>query len=126
MNNNRVKYIVVKDKGIVRAVISDCKFDALFAFNKKFMFPSTTCLTMDIAFGHESDEKFTMPHQFSAVARCHAEDEWDEEIGKKIALKKLSEKYNKSLDKHLANMFDTMISVMDKMSVYLGDRNLLD
>ena len=126
MNNNRVKYIVVKDKGIVRAVISGCEFDALLAFNKKFMLPSTTCLALDITFGHESDEKFTMPHQFSAVARCHAEDEWDEEIGKKIALKKLSEKYNKSLDKHLANMFDTMISVMDKTSVYLGDRNLLD
>ena len=126
MDNNRVKYTVIKDKGIVRATISNCEFDALFAFNKKFMLPSTNCLELDITFGRESDEKFTMPHQLSAVARCHAEDEWDEEVGKKIALKKLSEKYNYSMDKRFSNMFDTLISVMGKMRTYLDDRNMLE
>lgn len=126
MDNNRVKYAVIKDKGIVRATISNCEFDAILAFNKKFMLPSTNCLSMDINFGHENDDRFVMPHQFSAVARCHAEDEWDEEAGKKIALKKLSEKYNYSMDKRFSNMFDTLINVMGKMSTYLDDRNMLE
>lgn len=123
MDNKRVKYVVVKDKGIVRAVISDCEYDAIYAFNKKFMLPSTHSLGMII---NCDNEKFTMPYQFSAVARLHPEDEWNEEVGKDIALKKLSEKYNKSLDRHLSNMFDTLISVMGKMSTYLDDRNMLD
>ena len=122
MDNKRVKYVVIKDKGIVRAIISDCKYDAFHAFDTKFMLPSTFYLELN---GTRNNEKFNMPHQFSAVAKLHSEDEWDEEIGKKIALKKLSEKYNESLDRHLANMYDVLSSVMDKMKVYLDDRNLL-
>ena len=67
-----------------------------------------------------------MPYQFSAVAKLHPEDEWNEETGKKIALKKLSEQYNRSLDKHLTNMYNALSSVMDKMKVYLEDRSLLN
>lgn len=123
MNVNRVKYVVIKDKGIVRAIISGCKYDAFDAFDKKMMLPSTHYLALCANGDHE---KFVMPYQFSAVARLHPEDKWDEETGKKIALKKLSEQYNHSLDKHLANMYNALSSVMDKMKVYLEDRNLLN
>lgn len=122
MNIERVKYVVVKDKGIVRAIISDCKYDAFDVFDKKFMLPSTHYLALCASGEHE---KFVMPYQFSAVAKLHPEDEWNEEIGKKIALKKLSEQYNRSLDKHVANMYDAMSNVMDKMKDYLEERNLL-
>lgn len=122
MNINRVKYVVIKDKGIVRAIISGCKYDAFDAFDKKFMLPSTHYLTLCANGKHE---KFIMPYQFSAVAKLHPEDEWDEETGKKIALKKLSEQYNHSLDKHISNMHDALSSVMEKLEAYLGDRNLL-
>lgn len=123
MNINRVKYVVIKDKGIVRAIISGCKYDAFDAFDKKFMSPSTHYLALCVNKNHE---KFIMPYQFSAVAKLHPEDEWNEETGKKIALKKLSEQYNRSLDKHLANMYDALSSTMDKMKVYLEERNMLN
>lgn len=123
MNINRVKYVVIKDKGIVRAIISGCKYDAFDAFDKKFMSPSTHYLALCV---NENHEKFIMPYQFSAVAKLHPEDEWNEETGKKIALKKLSEQYNRSLDKHLANMYDALSSATDKMKVYLEERNLLN
>ena len=123
MNINRVKYVVIKDKGIVRAIISGCKYDAFDAFDKKFMSPSTHYLALCV---NENHEKFIMPYQFSAVAKLHPEDEWNEETGKKIALKKLSEQYNHSLDKHLANMYDALSSAMGKMKVYLEERNLLN
>lgn len=122
MNIERVKYVVVKDKGIVRAIISNCEYDALNVFHKKFMLPSTHYIAL---YTNGEHEKFIMPYQFSAVAKLHPEDEWDEETGKNIALKKLSEQYNRSLDKHLANMYGALSSVMDKMKVYLGERNLL-
>lgn len=123
MNIKRVKYVVVKDKGIVRAIISDCEYDAFDVFHKKFMLPSTHHLAL---LANGKHEKFIMPYQFSAVAKLHPEDEWNEETGKKIALKKLSEQYNRSLDKHLANMYDALSGVMEKMKVYLEDRNLLN
>ena len=79
MNIERVKYVVVKDKGIVRAIISGCEYDAFEAFHKKIMLPSTHYLALCANGDHE---KFVMPYQFSAVARLHPEDEWDEETGK--------------------------------------------
>lgn len=121
MNNNRVNYIVIKDKGIVRATITECEYDAFAEFNVKFMFPSSGYLTLLPCDAHD---KFIMPYQFTAVAKLHPEDEWDEEVGKKIALKKLTEKYNQSLDKHMANMYDVLSRVMDKAAIYLDERGL--
>lgn len=122
MDIKRVKYVVVKDKGIVRAIISDCEYDAFDVFHRKLMLPSTHHLAL---YKNGEHEKFIMPYQFSAVAKLHPEDEWNEEIGKKIALKKLSEQYNRSLDKHIANMYNALSSVMEKTKVYLEERNLL-
>lgn len=122
MNVERVKYVVIEDKGIVKATISGCEHDAFDVFDSKFMLPSTNYLVLCC---NEEHERFNMPHQFSAVAKLHPEDEWNVEVGKKIALKKLSEKYNHSLDKHIANMYKTMKSVMEKAEIYLNDRNLL-
>mgnify|MGYP006992105700 CR=1 FL=1 len=122
MDIERVKYVVIKDKGIVRAIISDCKYDAFDAFDRKIMLPSTHYLTLCANGEHE---KFIMPYQFSAVAKLHPEDEWDEETGKKIALKKLSEQYNRSLDKRLFNMYNALSSVTEKLKDYLNDRDYL-
>lgn len=122
MNVERVNYVVIKESGIVRATISECEYDAFEAFDSKFMLPSTHYLALCPSYEHE---RFMMPYQFSVVAKMHPEDEWDEEFGKKVALKKLSEKYNSSLDKHIANMYNALKSVLEKAEVYLDNRNLL-
>ena len=46
MNIERVKYVVVEDKGIVRAIISGCEYDAFEVFHRKLMLPSTHHLAL--------------------------------------------------------------------------------
>ena len=123
MDTNRVNYVVIKNKGIVRATISECEHDAFDVFDSKFMLPSTHYLVLC---SNDEHERFNMPYQFTAVAKLHHEDKWDEEVGKKIALKKLTEKYNHSLDKHMKNMYKALKNVMEKAEVYLSDRDLLE
>ena len=116
MDSRRVQYTVIKDKGIVRASIDCCCYDAIIEFNKRFMEHSTSSLGLDLC---GIDSRFMMPCSFSVVAKLHPEDEWNEEEGKRIALRKLATKYNHSLDKHLLNMYNAMMKSMDKMYGYL-------
>ena len=123
MDIYRIEYTVIKDKGIVRASISDCCYDAFAEFDNKFLSPSTSHLILCASGYHE---KFIMPYKFSAVAKLHPEDEWDEDVGKRIALKKLTERYNHSLDKHIKNMYNALFETLSKTEIYLNDRHLLD
>ena len=116
MDSRRVQYTVIKDKGIVRASIYCTCYDAIEEFNKRFMEHSTSSLMIGI---DSCDSRFMMPYSFSVVAKLHPEDEWNEEEGKRIALRKLATKYNHSLDKHLHNMYNAMMKSMDKMHGYL-------
>ena len=59
-----------------------------------------------------------MPNRFVGIAKCAAEDKWDEELGKKIAYLRLREKvyhsfFNKA--KHYIDTFDNYLerSVME-------------
>lgn len=122
MNANRVKYTVIEEKGIVKATIDSCTFDAVQVFNQKFMEHSTSSLYL--SWFDLSDSKFMMPHSFSVVAKLHPEDKWNEEEGKRIALRKLATKYNHSLDKHLANIYKAMMKSMDKMHTYLVEHKM--
>lgn len=119
MDNTRVEYKVIPEKGIVIAKIGGTYWDAMEAFNRKFLSTSTSSLEIN-NFGR--DEKFCMPYMFKAVARCHPEDIFDEEKGKRIALNKLSEKYNRSLDKHLANIMLALDKTLKNMDHYFEGR----
>ena len=67
----------------------------------------------------DDSQKFMMPYAMKAVARCIPEDEFSVEEGKKIALKKLTEKYNNSLDRHLKHIYNTFYKCLDNMEGYL-------
>lgn len=121
MNAERVKYTIIEDKGIVKASISCTCYDALEEFDKRFMMHSTSSLALGAV---EDDHRFMMPCSFSVVAKLHPEDKWNEEEGKRIALRKLATKYNHSLDKHLANIYKAMMKSMDKMHTYLVEHKM--
>jgi hydroxymethylpyrimidine pyrophosphatase-like HAD family hydrolase len=113
MNHNRVEYKVIPENRVVIATIKNTSGDALREFNKKFLSNATA----DLMLMAHTSEKFRMKNSYKSVARCHPEDVFDENKGKAIALKKLSEKYNKSLDKRLAHImvaFDKTLETMDK------------
>ena len=115
MDTNRVQYKVIKEHGIVVAEIDCTKWDAIEEFNNRFLAHSTDSLKIDIA--KWNDEHFVMPKAFKAVAKCHEDDVFDENIGKRIALNKLIDKYERSKNNKLAHImiaFDKTLKAMDK------------
>jgi hypothetical protein len=123
MKHTNVEYKVIEDKRIVVATIRGITYDPINVFNKKFMAHSTSDLVIDNNYNY--NQKFLMPYQMKAVARCVPDDEFSVEKGKQIALKKLSEKYNCSLDRHLTHIAKAMQKSMNKMNVYLKDHKMV-
>lgn len=115
MNNNRVHFQVFPESGVVKATIRNCRLDAIETFNNKFLAHSTSCLYMGV---DKMDERYLMPHSFSAIAKCSPEDEFDVERGKLIAISRLSEKYEKALNKRLARYLMNLDKSLAKMDEY--------
>ena len=115
MKNENVEFKVIEDKRVVIATIKGIAFDAIHVFNDKFMAHATSSLRVSSYY----DQKFMMPYSLKAVARCLPDDNFDVEEGKKIALKKLTEKYNNSLDRHLKHIYDSFDKCLDNMENYL-------
>ena len=116
MDVSRVEYLHFPVQGIVVAKIEGCAWDAVDEINNKFIQPSTSALFIDWKMGRKHAE-FKMPHSFKAIARCHEEDEYDEKKGESIALKKLTDKYQSSLNKRFylfLKYMDKSLKIMDK------------
>ena len=87
-----VKYHVIPEKRMVVATLNNTSMDAINKIAK-----------MTDEFGcYAYQEKFSMPHNFRAVAVCHPMDTFDVEKGKQIAKKKLMDKYYKNFDSKIA------------------------
>ena len=121
MKNRNVEFKVIEDKRVVIATVRDITFDPIHVFNKKFMAHSTSNIELAAWY----DQKFMMPNSMKAIARCIPEDEFSVEKGKQIALKKLTEKYNQSLDRHLKHISDSMKKCIDNMDIYLKEHKVL-
>lgn len=119
MNNNRVIFKVFPEHRIVKAEINDCMFDAINEFNRKFLAHSTSSLALSTFYCR--GEKFLMPNTYSVVVRCHPDDEFDEEKGKRLALDRLADKYTKSLNKHLDNILISLDKSLERLAEYLSD-----
>lgn len=116
MNTNDVKYKVYADKGIVVAIIRPRSGDAINEFNKKYLSQATSGIEIDFGWNNAS-EHFAMPAKLTAVAKCHPEDTFNEELGKRIAFNKLRKKYNESKNKRLYKILTCLhksIKLLDK------------
>ena len=121
MKHENVEFKVIEDKRIVVATIKGIATDPIAVFNDKFMAHSTSYMWMNACY----HQKFMMPNSMKAIARCIPEDEFSVEKGKQIALKKLTEKYNQSLDRHLKHISDSMKKCIDNMDIYLKEHKVL-
>jgi hypothetical protein len=119
MDKTRVKYIVDKNNGIVVAEIDGCRCDAIEELNRRFIPNVTSGIDVMWSYGNR---KFLMKDKYRAVARCHEEDTWDEEFGKRVACAKLTDVYHRSMNKRL-NLFVTKFSrIVGEISDYLSDK----
>ena len=119
MNNNKVIFKVFPEHRVIKAEINDCMFDAIHEFNRKFLAHSTSSLALSTFYCR--GEKFIMPDTFSVVVRCHPDDEFDEEKGKRLALDRLADKYTKSLNKPLDNILISLDKSLERLAEYLSD-----
>lgn len=124
MNNNKVIFKVFPEHRVIKAEINDCMFDAIHEFNRKFLAHSTSSLALSTFYCR--GEKFIMPDTFSVVVRCHPDDKFDEEKGKRLALDRLADKYTKSLNKHLKNIFLSVDKSLDRLVEYLYEHDVID
>jgi hypothetical protein len=119
MDKTRVKYIVDEKNGIVVAEIDGCRHDAIEELNRRFIPNITSGIGVMWDFGNP---KFLMKDKYRAVAKCHAEDTWDAEFGKRVACAKLTDVYHRSMNKRL-NLFVTKFSrIVGEISDYLSDK----
>ena len=93
-----IRYIVNENDRIVIAIIDNCMRDAIKAANA---WTGSDCWNsrnrIDVHVDY--DKKYLIPDKFTGIARCSIEDEWNEDIGKKIARERVLNKYHKSLNK---------------------------
>lgn len=87
-----IRITEIPEQRKVVAQIKGCRYDAL---NKITKIIGDT----DITIGNTS--KYLMPDRFSVHVICHPEDQYDFNVGRELARKKLMSRYYASLDKRL-------------------------
>ncbi len=95
-----IKYFVDVEKRQVVAVLKDTKWDAYNKINK--MIAGTEfCLV--------PNEKYMIPSQFKVTVTCDPRDEFDAEIGKNIAKKRILKNYYSFIDKRVNKFLDACL-----------------
>lgn len=104
MRNEDVKYYVNEDKRTVVAVIDGCNWDAYNEVEK----------IVENYGVHVSDynKVVYMPRTFKGIAKCHPEDKWDEEVGKKVARHKLLVAYNEAKFNAIRGYYRNLLSAV--------------
>lgn len=90
------KFYVDKNARVVICVIQDVQ-DMLIKFVREHF--DWNDIDIDYAVDWHFEPKLKMPHSFMGKAVCADEDEWDEELGKKIAFSRAKDKCYKSFFK---------------------------
>ena len=121
MDKRKVKYFVDEANGVVVATINNCNYDAVDFINEKFINGVRNCLWFGSC--RKNGERYYMQDTYKAIAKCNKdEDTFDAEIGKRLALSRLTDKYHKSLNKRIANFIEDLDTVLDDAEEYLGKR----
>lgn len=87
-----IKYFVNEEKRQVIGLLENTQWDAINKINK---------MMRDTDFCFCPGEKFMMPSEFRAVVQCDPKDEFSVEEGKKIARKRILDRYYPSLHKRV-------------------------
>lgn len=95
-----IKYFINEEKRQVIGLLEDTRWDAYNKISK---------MIRDTDFCIVPSEKYMMPDEFRSVVTCDPVDEFDIEVGKSIAKKRLLKNYYASLDKRVSKFFDAAL-----------------
>ena len=124
MDIKRVEIKEIKEAGIIKATIRGCQYDAFDKINSNFVFNATSSIAVSNCGYPSTRNCYIMPYSYTAVARCMPGDEYDFETGKRIAIKKLSEKYNRAVDRRVARFVNHMTKVVESANKYLENKTI--
>lgn len=92
--NKEPIYFVKPEEGVVVCKVTDCDFDALAFASKHIQFIANPD---DCYYDMSYSENFYMNENYVGVARLQEGDTFNEEFGKKLALRKALAKHDNAL-----------------------------
>ena len=95
-----IKYFVNEEKRQVIGLLENTRWDAYNKINK---------MIRDTDFCIAPNEKYMMPSEFRTVVQCDPADEFSVEEGKKIAKKRILDRYYPALDKRVGKFLDAAL-----------------
>ena len=101
-----IKYFVNEEKRQVIGLLENTKWDAVNKISK---------MVNGTEFCVVPSEKYMLPSEFSSVVQCDSRDEFDVEKGKKIAKKRILDRYYAALDKRVNMFFDAALVLNGKV-----------
>lgn len=106
---NELDFVINKDKRTITCIATECEFDVLKDLSKLLAsYPANvkSLIYKDIV---DTDE-LIIKDKFVGTAKCSPFDAWNEDYGKKLAIKKMRYKYNKAkfnvMSKYLTKLND--------------------
>ena len=87
-----IKYFVNEEKRQVIGLLDNTRYDAINKIEK---------MLGDTEFCFCGGKKYLMPSEYRAVVQCDERDEFDPEIGKRIAKERILDRYYPALDKRV-------------------------
>lgn len=101
-----IKYFVNEEERVVVAVLENTRWDA---YNKicKMMRDTDFCVA--------PKNKYMMHSAYRAVVTCNEKDEFDVEVGKKLAKERVLEHYYAALDKRLDEFRASVLAMNGKV-----------
>lgn len=107
INGHEVYFYCNEENRIVKATIKNCDDDGFEALKNDFGLNIDHGLFTYTANRHL--EKVELPRVMSCIAHCHPDDEFNEELGKRIAYKKLRKKYWSKYAKRMYNLRNILV-----------------
>ena len=87
-----IKYFVNEEKKQVIGLLANTRWDAVNKISK---------MICDTDFCVVPGKKYQMPSEFRVVVQCDEHDEFNPEVGKNIAKKRILDRYYHALDKRV-------------------------
>ncbi len=100
-----IKYFVNEEKRQVIGLLENTRWDAYNKISK---------MIRDTDFCVAPNEKYMMPSEFKAVVQCDPADEFNVEEGKRIAKRRILDRYYPALDKRV-NKFVNAVYVLNSI-----------
>ena len=101
-----IKYFVNEEKRQVIGLLNNTKWDAIKKIHN---------MMYGTDFWLSNCNKYMLPREFKVIVQCDPSDEFDVEVGKKIAKQRILDRYYASLDKRVNQFFDAMLVLNGKV-----------